>query len=98
MLTSSDVSVRHYYSFHRVLFPSSSPLGSIMDASRVVVVFVRRLFPFSLLPFLYLGVLVFPRFRWTLDSAIDAFNLLLLCRDLTLSTIGVPLIAPVGPI
>ena len=49
-----------------------------MDASRVVVVFVRRLISFSLPPFLYLGVVVFRRFRWTLDSASDGFKLLLL--------------------
>ena len=55
-------------------------------------------FSFSLPPFLYLGVLVFQRFRWALDSACDAFKLILRYRDLTLSTLGVPLIAPVGPI
>ena len=33
-----------------------------MDASRVVVVFVRRLLSFSLPPFLYHAALVFPRF------------------------------------
>ena len=69
-----------------------------MDASSVVVVFVRRLLSFSLPPFLYFGVLVFQRFRWAIDSGSDAVKLLLLCRDLTLSTIGVPLIALVGPI
>ena len=45
-----------------------------MDASRIVVVFVRRLLSFSLPPFSYLGVdyLFFQRFRWALDSASDA--------------------------
>ena len=70
-----------------------------MDASSVVVVFfVRRLLSFSLPPFLYLGVLVFRRFRWALDSGSDAVKLLLLCHDLTLSTFGAPLTALVGPI
>ena len=85
--TSSDVLVRHYYSFHRVLFPRLPALLFSSDE-----------FSFSLPPFLYLGVLVFQRFRWALDSACDAFKLILRYRDLTLSTLGVPLIAPVGPI
>ena len=55
-------------------------------------------FPFRCRLSCILAYLFFQRFRWALDSASDAFKLLLLCRDLTLSAIGVPLIAPVGPI
>ena len=55
-------------------------------------------FPFCCRPSCILAYLFSQRFRWVLDSASDAVKLLLLCRDLTLSTIGVPLIAPVGPI
>ena len=69
-----------------------------MDASSVVVGTVRRLLSFSLPPFLYFGVLVFPAFSLGLDSGSDAVKLLLLCHDLTLSTFGAPLTALVGPI
>ena len=53
-------------------------------------------FPFRCRLFLNLAYLFFQRFRWALDSGSDAVKLLQLCRDLTLSTLGVPLIALVG--
>ena len=51
-------------------------------------------FPFRCRLSCILAYSSFQRFRWALDSASDAFKLLLLCRDLTLLTIGVPMIAP----
>ena len=57
-----------------------------------------ELFPFRCRLSCILAYLFFQHFRWALDPASDAFKLLLLCRDLTLSTIDVPLVAPVGPI
>ena len=55
-------------------------------------------FPFRSRLSCILAYLFFQRFRWALDSGSDAVKLLLLCRDLTLSTFGVPSIALVGPI
>ena len=97
ILTSSDVLVRHYYSFHRVLFPSSKSLGSIIDASRVAV-FMRRFIYFCYRGSRILAYLFSQGFRWALDSSSDAFKQLLMCRNCTFSTIWVPLIAPLGPI
>ena len=48
-------------------------------------------FPFRCRLSCILAYLFFQRFRWALDSASDAFKLLLLCRDITLSTF-VPLV------
>ena len=58
----------------------------------------ENFFPFRCRLFCILTHLFFQRFRWALNSGSDAVKLLLLCRDLTLSTFGVPLIALVGPI
>ena len=72
--TSHCVFVPHYNGFRRVIFPSSSSLGGNIDASRVVVVFVRPLLFFSLPPFLYLVVLVFATF--SLSTGLSYYCLL----------------------
>ena len=88
----------HYYGFHRVLFPSLCALGGNIGASPAVFVFVRHeFFPCCCHRSCILAYLFFQGLRCALASASDAFKLLLTRGGSTLSTIGVPLIAPVGP-